>query len=195
MFLFSHLGWRVFLALIASVVLLGQISHACDLNGKSILVEVVTCPDTPDDITPRCVQGRQRYAVVGANVLEYSQESVPSGLVFRIGETIVVGPGHELYRYLFNDHAPEMTGQAKITASFSVGQLRLFRETLSDGPVQGRHFTQRNSLSIVLDINDSCDACKVISHAYTLATYLDGDLSDERAMTLSKQSCEIRNGV
>lgn len=165
--------------------------NSCNLSGKSIVIDIVLCPERNLRINSTCVRSRQRFSVLGNKVLFYADEITPEGTIFYIGKRIEISNDEEQRRFVFGKDFPGVYQRAWVTASYSAGQLRLQIEH-NRYLIQGGLF-QRNNNSYIINI-PSCNIC-VVDHLIHSSVTGFGSRQKREVHLLRKQSCQLKEGI
>jgi hypothetical protein len=181
--------------------LLSVEATSCDLNGKTIIVDFAICPDKitggfrKDSMAHRCIRTRKRLTIIGSKVALHYSETTNEGELYTIGEKFEVSKDDETYKRIFSQPLPYLNRRAWLSASYSVGQLRLLKEAEGRLKEDGEPFNGSSS-SYLFEISSDCKTCRLSQvNYYSYINYKPRRLLSERTMHLSKQNhCDIRVG-
>ena len=174
-------------ALKITAVILGfcavcSVGRACDLNGKAVTGQVVTC----DKRTGKCDQGiGQRIKFLGNKVFDYGTDD--TGLIYTIDETVnaLTDPSH--YAHFKKIEQDNGTGlrmtQYLITATRNGDVVTLKQDTAH--VVRGVLGKNVTSVSIKFT---SCHSCQFVTA--NTNTWYSGTLV--WSSTLRRQTCEVQ---
>jgi hypothetical protein len=172
---------------IALLVPTGSEANQCPLNGKSITIDTVVCPNREANVGPDCTRSRIRYGILKSSILEFGDEVTPRGIVYELDKTV------DVTEHMLGREIPGTYVKAHATASYSTSQLRLSKER--NRYLRNGTLVQSISFLNIIEVAGDCARCSVSRSHIETTTAASGTGATRETLLLAQQTCQVRDGV